>query len=133
MNKKMKAALRKLVGDDDTLFDSIVATVDDVNRSATGMINREKPGEGAKPKTPAPAAAAAQAPVVRELTDADIDTLVTSDKFITGVTNLCTEVCKQMMMDMESRANSDDEEEDAEEPAPLHLNRIEPSWMPLRN
>lgn len=114
MDKKLKDALKKLTGDDTTLFENIVASVDDVNRSAAGMINREQTPAPVKPKAKvaAPAAASAPAtpaPVARELSDEDIEAVLASDKFTTRFGDLFTAA-------MEARSNeeSDDEEDGTE-------------------
>jgi len=69
MNDKMKAALRKLTGDDDALFNEFVEKIDSVNRSAEGMISREA--------NPAPATEP-PAPVTAEATDAELEEKVTA-------------------------------------------------------
>lgn len=43
MNDKMKAALKKLTGDDETLFDEIALKLDTVIRQSEGMISRGTP------------------------------------------------------------------------------------------
>ena len=116
MEKHVKDALEKLVGDDTELFKNIVATVDDVNRSATGMINREQPASetpaaavttSAKPKVAVKKpAAAAPAPVARELTDEDIEAVFASEKFAALFD-------EKLNAAIEARSTeSDDEEED---------------------
>lgn len=88
MDKKMKDALKKITREDTELFDKIVAAVDDVNRSATGMINREQApvttsaAAPAKPKAAAKTpAAATPEPVAREFSDEDIEAILASDRF----------------------------------------------------
>lgn len=122
MEKHVKDALKKLVGDDTELLENIVATVDDVNRSAAGMINREQAAPQAQAKTPAPAkpkakteaAAAPAAPVARELTDADIEAVLASDKFAT----VFDERLNAALEARSSQANDEEEENTEEEEAP---------------
>lgn len=117
MDKKIKDALKKLTGDDAELFENIVAAVDDVNRSATGMINREQAQTPApaKPKATAAAPAAASratratpAPVARELTDEDIEAVLASDKFAALFE-------EKLNAAIEARSTQSEEEEEGEE------------------
>lgn len=122
MDKKIKEALKKLTGDDTELFEGIVAAVDDVNRSATGMINREQTPAPAKPKVAAPAAAAAPA-VARELTDEDIEAVLASDKFKTLFDEKLNAAIEARSM------QADDEEETEGEETP----EVEPVAEPDTN
>lgn len=117
MDKKIKDALKKLTGDDSELFDNIVAAVDDVNRSATGMINREQAPAPAKPKAKATApaaAAAAPAPVARELTDDDIEAVLKSDKFAA----IFDEKLNAALEARSAQATEDEEDETEEDETP---------------
>lgn len=127
MEKRIKAALKKLIGTDDKLFDSIVAAVDDVNRSAAGMINREREQQPQEPAASAPASApaqpvqpkakavkpatAAQSPVARELSDDELDALLSSDKFAARIGELISQA-------IEARSNETEEDETKEAGTP---------------
>lgn len=117
MDKKIKDALKKLTGDDTKLFDGIVAAVDDVNRSATSMINREQAETPAtaKPKTAAARVEtpAAPASIARELSEADIEAVLASDQFASVFEAKLTAA-------LEARSNQADEEkkDDEEEETP---------------
>lgn len=125
MDKKIKDALKKLTGDDTKLFDGIVAAVDNVNRSATGMINREQAETPApaKPKTaaarveaPAPAAPAS---VARELSEVDIEAVLASDQFASVFETKLNAALEARSSNQADDENKDDEEEEtpAAEPA----------------
>lgn len=84
MNKKIEDALKKLTGDDAELFKELAEKVDGVNRSAEGMINREKP-------TPVPAVET-PAVKIRELTEDDIKMILDSAQFKDRVTAIVQEL-----------------------------------------
>lgn len=108
MDKKIKDALKKLTGDDAALLDNIVAAVDDVNRSATDMINREQTPVTVKVKTVAAPVAATPAPVARELTDEDIQAVLASDQFKTLFD-------EKLAAAIEARSTQADDEEEGDE------------------
>ena len=118
MDKKIKDALKKLTGDDTKLFDGIVAAVDDVNRSATGMINREQTPAPVKAKAAVPAAAVpapvTPAPVARELTNEDIEAVLASDSFAAFF-----DAKLSAAIEARSTQADDEEEVDEEEETPV--------------
>ena len=83
MDKKIKDALKELIGEDVDLLNEIVEKVDGVNRSAEGMINRKA--------NSAPAAAEV---VKRELTEDDVKAVVESAAFKEMVTTIFNELYK---------------------------------------
>jgi hypothetical protein len=84
MNEKVKAALKKLTGDDEELLNELALKLDTVNRNAEGMINREAVPEEVPAETPAVE--------VRAMSADDIQMLLGSPDFENKVTEIVTKL-----------------------------------------
>lgn len=119
MKKEIEDALRQLAGGDENLFEQMKSKVDGTNRSATKMINRNKPSTATTPVVKAATLAVKTATPKKveraedgdesevEVTDEVIDAVMQSPKFTERFNSLLDEALK-------TRAESETPDEDEE-------------------